>query len=110
MQTIEKDNNNLKTPHFKTRQTCLQFHAVDKCTHEKYSKAVVYFITIFMQSYSLIDIEEFRVLLKTIAPNFEYPHRNVMTEKYIPNLYEQIKQIIMTIMKNTVDISFTIDC
>ena len=63
-----------------------------------------------MQPYSVVDSEGFRVLLKTIAPNFECPHRNVMTEKYIPMLYEQTKQTIITIMKDATDISFTTDC
>ncbi|XP_011870201.1 PREDICTED: zinc finger BED domain-containing protein 1-like, partial [Vollenhovia emeryi] len=109
LQTTEKDNN-IKTPHSRTRQTCLQFRAVDKRTHEKYSKAVAYFIATSMQPYSVVDSEGFQILLKTIAPNFKCPHRNAMRDKYIPMLYAQTKETITTIMKNATDISFTTDC
>lgn len=63
-----------------------------------------------MQPYNVVDAEGFRLMINTFAPNFKCPHRNAMTDKYIPILYEQTKEAITTIMKNATHVSFTTDC
>ncbi|CAG4990860.1 unnamed protein product [Colias eurytheme] len=66
-------------------------------------------IAVDNQPLSILEDQGFNRLMSVVKPKYQFPSRKYMSEKVIPELYEQLKKKILDQISSTNNISVTSD-
>lgn len=76
----------------------------------KLDKILAYFVAVDMMPYNIVEKEGFKAYTRALNPSYRLPSRSTLTNKRIPDLYQESKLIVQNIVSTTTFLSLTTDC
>uniref|UniRef100_A0AAQ6A8D6 BED-type domain-containing protein n=1 Tax=Amphiprion ocellaris TaxID=80972 RepID=A0AAQ6A8D6_AMPOC len=77
--------------------------------HKKITRAVGTFVAKALQPYSVVENDGFSYLMKTVDPRYAIPSRIYFTKTVIPDIYNKVRQNIVTDLAATNNLALTTD-
>jgi len=96
--------------HTKQKQTMMTSFTLTPSNKLKLDKILAYFVAVDMMPYNIVEKEGFKAYTRALNPSYRLPSRSTLTNKRIPDLYQETKLIVQNIVSTTTFLSLTTDC
>lgn len=94
----------------KSRQASVKTFTMTKKVQTKIDMTLAFFVGTEMMPYNIVEKDGFKRLVQVLNSSYKLPSRKTLSEKLIPDLYNQTRRVIEGILKQAQFISCTTDC
>jgi len=110
LNTDEKEAEDLpNSEKFKNEAFKKLFESSDQKFKDKINELITLLVVMDGQPFSIVEHKGFRLLINTLRPTYNLPHRTSISSIFLPKLYEKIVKYTKTKLDKVSYISFTSD-
>ncbi|XP_034256688.1 uncharacterized protein LOC117654282 [Thrips palmi] len=92
-----------------TYQESMEAYAPDSKATERFHRAVAHYVVTCQRPLNTVEKEGFKDMLKTFKPGYKVLTRRALTDKYIPQLGDQVKDVVRQLLSDAEFYSLTSD-